>query len=84
MKKKIATFKARGSNKTIPITKDQFEYILSEFHDRKDIRMEIICHLMFRAIRIGDILKILLFRIFMNPMVSSRTKFSSMKKKLIN
>ena len=49
-------FRPRGSNKTTPITKEQFDFILNEFSDRNDIRMQIICHLMYRAIRIGDIL----------------------------
>ncbi len=56
MMKKKRKFKPCGSNKTTPISKEQFDFILNEFSDRHDLRMQIVCHLMYRAIRIGDIL----------------------------
>ena len=55
--RKNLKFKPKGSNTTTPISREQFEYILNDFHDRKDTRMEIVCHLMFKAIRVGDVLK---------------------------
>jgi integrase len=54
-----AKHRGPGSRKTIPLTRDQVEFILDEFHDRGDPRMEIICHLLFRCVRIGDVLRTL-------------------------
>ena len=48
-----------GSRKTLPLSKEQFDFIMSEFCDRGDLRMKIICLLMFKAVRIGDILRTL-------------------------
>lgn len=53
MKKR--TYKATGSNKTSPLSKEQVEFILSEFLDKKDNRMVIVVSLLFRCIRIGDV-----------------------------
>lgn len=53
----ITNFKPKGSNRTTPLTKEQFDFILAEFMDKNDNRMAIICHLMFRCCRIGDILR---------------------------
>ncbi|MFC1585030.1 tyrosine-type recombinase/integrase [Fibrobacterota bacterium] len=39
------------------MTHDQFEYIVQEFEDRGDYRMVLVCLLMAKCIRIGDILK---------------------------
>jgi site-specific recombinase XerD len=52
-------FKPKGSCKTTGVTREQFDYILDEFEDRHDYRMQIISHLMYRCIRIGDILNTL-------------------------
>lgn len=38
------------------ITIKQFEYILDEFEDKKDYRMCVLSHLLFRCVRIGDAL----------------------------
>jgi site-specific recombinase XerD len=52
-------FRPGGSKKTVPLTRDQVEFILDEFRDHEDPRMEIICHLLFRCVRIGDVLRTL-------------------------
>ena len=57
--KKRAKKRATGSKRTRPITREQVDYVLQEFHDRNDTRMEIVIHLLFRVIRIGDVLRTL-------------------------
>lgn len=57
MKPAKSKFRPTGSKKSVPLTREQFDYILDEFHDRGDARMEVLCHLLYRAIRIGDCLK---------------------------
>jgi len=59
MSKSTKKFRAAGSITTKPITRDQFDYILNEFADRQDHRMGIVCHLLYKCIRIGDVLKTL-------------------------
>ncbi|MCL1946395.1 MAG: site-specific integrase [Chitinivibrionia bacterium] len=46
-----------GSKTTTPLSFEQFLYIADEFGDAKDFRMEVLCHLMFRCIRISDCLR---------------------------
>jgi len=45
-----------------PMTLDQAIYVMDEFHDRKDFRMEVLCHLLLRCVRIGDCLKVIKIR----------------------
>lgn len=45
-----------GSKAALPLTLKQFLYILDEFKDRGDTRMEVLCHLMYRCVRISDCL----------------------------
>ena len=47
----------KGSNSTTPLSYEQFLYIVDEFEDKKDFRMAVLCHLMFRCIRISDCLR---------------------------
>jgi len=47
----------KGSNSTTPLSYEQFIYIVDEFEDKKDFRMAVLCHLMFRCIRISDCLR---------------------------
>jgi site-specific recombinase XerD len=47
----------KGSNATTPLSYEQFLYIIDEFEDRGDFRMAVLCHLMFRCIRISDCLR---------------------------
>jgi site-specific recombinase XerD len=43
--------------KTTPLSFEQFLYVAEEFEDKKDYRMAVLCHLMFRCIRISDCLR---------------------------
>lgn len=45
-----------------PLTLNQALYVMAEFHDRKDFRMEVLCHLLLRCIRPHDCLKTLTVR----------------------
>jgi site-specific recombinase XerD len=47
----------KGSNSTTPLSYEQFLYIADEFEDKGDFRMAVLCHLMFRCIRISDCLR---------------------------
>jgi site-specific recombinase XerD len=47
----------KGSNATTPLSYEQFLYVVDEFGDRGDFRMAVLCHLMFRCIRISDCLR---------------------------
>ena len=47
----------KGSNSTTPLSYEQFLYVVDEFEDRGDFRMAVLCHLMFRCIRISDCLR---------------------------
>jgi len=49
-------FRAKGSKKAEYLEKKQYEYIKREFRDREDLRMEIVCSLLWGCIRIGDVL----------------------------
>lgn len=49
-------YRPAGSKKTTALTHEQFEFILDEFRQKADFRMESICLLMGRCIRIGDVL----------------------------
>jgi site-specific recombinase XerD len=51
------TYKASGSKKTSALTLDQFNFILDELRDIGDTRMETLCLLLGKCIRIGDVLK---------------------------
>jgi len=47
----------KGSNTTTPLSYEQFLYVVDEFEDKKDFRMAVLCHLMFRCLRISDCLR---------------------------
>ena len=53
---KIAQFKATGSKKTSALSRAQFDHIVATFRARGDLRMELICLVMARCVRIGDVL----------------------------
>lgn len=55
MPKKTKNAHNVGSKKTAPLSKEQIDFLLQEFGDRGDWRMQIIIHFIFRIIRIGDI-----------------------------
>ncbi len=57
----------KGSKKALPITREQFDFIVEEFDDREDIRMVVLCHLLFKAIRGGDVLHTIKIRDIYNP-----------------
>jgi integrase len=61
-KNKQLKYKAKGSKKALPITREQFDFITAEFSDRQDYRMVVFCHLLFKAIRGGDVLHTLKIR----------------------
>lgn len=50
---------AAGSKAAKPLTFKQFLYILDEYKDKGDTRMEVLCHLMYRCVRISDCLNTL-------------------------
>lgn len=78
MKKK--KFTAKGSRKTIPITREQFEFILAEFKDNGDLRMEIISHLLYRCVRIGDVLETLKIRdVYASGKIRDKIEFTEHK-----
>ena len=55
MAKKIGNWR-RKSCLTHPISIEQYYYALSEFEDRGDCRMAVICGLLFRCVRVYDVL----------------------------
>lgn len=48
-----------GSKKSRALTREQFMFILDEFRDRGDTRMELVGLLLGRCIRVGDVLRTL-------------------------
>ena len=55
MAKKIGNWR-RKSCLTHPISIDQYNYALSEYEDRQDYRMAVVCGLLFRCVRVYDVL----------------------------
>lgn len=66
-KKTKTTYKAQGSKKTSALSLDQFNYVIDELRDNGDTRMEIICLLMAKCVRIGDVLKTITIRDVFTP-----------------
>ena len=56
-----------GSKKAIPLALNQVYFIIKQFEDNNDYRMAVLCHLLFRCIRIGDCLKTLQKHHIYNP-----------------
>lgn len=50
------SFRPSGSKRTIPLKRDQVQYIVDEFSDRKDWRMVILTLLLYKCVRVGDTL----------------------------
>jgi site-specific recombinase XerD len=56
---RMGLFRPKGSRKTRALTKEQFDFVVEAFRRRGDYRMEAICLLMGRCLRIGDVLRTL-------------------------
>lgn len=48
-----------GSKKSRALTREQFMFTLDEFRDRGDTRMELVCLLLGRCVRVGCVLRVL-------------------------
>lgn len=55
----MANIKATGGKSTIPLTTNQVRFIIEELKDKEDFRMIAAVSLMFRCVRIGDVLRTL-------------------------
>ena len=80
-KNRLRAWKPKGSRKTSALTLDQFNFILDEFRDAKDLRMEIVCLLMAKCIRIGDVLRTMQIRDVYTPTGAIRDRFSIQEEK---
>ncbi len=56
-----------GSKKSRALSREQFMYILDEFRDRGDTRMELVCLLLGRCVRVGCVLRVLNVGHFFTP-----------------
>ena len=65
--KKVKNYKPEGSKTAQPLSRPQVDFIIQEYEDRNDYRMALICHLLFRVIRIGDVLHTLTIGSIYNP-----------------
>ncbi len=66
---------ATGSRKTTALTREQFFFILDEFRDRGDTRLELVCLLLARCIRVGCVLRVLKIESFFTPDWTVRDAF---------
>lgn len=65
--KKLKGLPHYGSKKAIPLSLDQVTHIIKYFESIQDYRMVVLCHLLFRCIRIGDCLNTLRKKHIYNP-----------------
>ena len=77
----MANKNAGGSNKTSPISLEQFTYILDELQDKKDYRMIVLVSLLFRCVRIGDALRTIRIENIYLPTGSIRTELNYKEEK---
>jgi integrase/recombinase XerD len=73
MAKKIGTWEKK-SCLTHLISIDQYHYVLSEFLDRQDFRMVVVCGLLFHCIRVFDILNTIIIADIYNEDGSLKNK----------